>query len=374
MRLNDLAGKLVPGLAMATGLLLACAPGCSRKAEGSAQQPAAQAVSRTKEVKTLPLAGEAFREALDLRGTALADKSSILNSEVGGVVSEILVERGDHVKEGQVLVRFDKQSLSLGVQQALAGVQAAEVQAKQVGTELVRTKTLVADGAAPGAALDQLSAAGDATGAQVRMAKAAAGQARHYLKVGDIRAPYDGVITEIFIERGEMASVMPPKPVVQLADISKLQVQAFAPEDSGQLAVIGAEAEVEVESAGVTAKGAVTYVASAIQPGVRTFEIRIGIDNLDEKIKANALARVRILGPESDAAILVPMGAVLRDESDAPYVFVAENNVARKKPVKLGPSQGARVLVREGLNAGELLVVEGAGELSEGQPIATTVR
>ena len=351
--------------------------GHSKKAEGSVQQPEAQAVQtvqRAKEVVVSKLAAEEYRETLELRGTALADRSSILNSQVGGVVSEILVARGERVTEGQLLVRFDKRSLALGAQQARAGVAAAEAQAKLVQTELTRTTTLVSDGAAPGSALDQLSAQGDATSAQVRMAKAAAGGARHALSIGDIRAPYDGVITEIFIEQGEMATPMPPKPVVQVSDISKLQVQAFAPEDSGQLATVGAEAEVEVESAGVTAKGAVSYVSSAVQPGVRTFEIRIEIDNAEGKIKANSLSRVRILGPSNPAAILVPMGAVLRDENDAPYVFVAENNVARKRPIRLGPSQGARVLVREGLSAGDLLVAEGAGELTDGQPITTTVR
>ncbi|MDD5308020.1 MAG: efflux RND transporter periplasmic adaptor subunit [Deltaproteobacteria bacterium] len=333
-----------------------------------------QTVQKAKEVQVKTLAGEAFRETIELRGTALADKSSILNSEVGGVVAEILVTRGQHVKKGQVLVRFDRRGFALGVQQAQAGVEAAQAQARLVQTELGRTKQLVSDGAAPGSAFDQLSAQGDATGAQVRVAKAAAARARKALSDADLRAPYDGVITEIFMERGEMATVMPPKPVVQIVDITQLQVQAFAPEDSGGLAVVGAAAEVEVESAGVTARGVVKYVSSAIQNGARTFELRIAIDNPDEKIKAGSLARVRIAGPSNEAAILVPMGAVLRDEKDAPYVYVAEKGVARKKAVRLGVSQGARVLVREGLTAGEQLIAEGAGELSDGQPVATTVR
>jgi len=377
MRLNSVSKQLATFGAMASCALFSFASGCAQSAEGSVPPPAAQAaqtVQKAKEVQVKTLAAEAFRETLELRGTALADKSSILNSEVGGVVAEILVERGEHVKKGQVLVRFDKRSLSLGVQQAVAAVEAAEAQAKLVQTEVGRTTQLVSDGAAPGSALDQVTAQGDATGAQVRVAKAAAARARKALSDADLKAPYDGVITEIFVERGEMATPMPPKPIVQIVDITRLQVQAFAPEDSGALAVVGAEAEVEVESADVAVNGVITYVSSAISNGVRTFETRITIDNPEEKIKAGSYAKVRIKGSQNDAAILVPMGAVLRDENDAPYAFVAENNVARKKPIRLGPSQGARVLVREGLEAGEKLIAEGASELTDGQPIATTVR
>jgi RND family efflux transporter MFP subunit len=360
-------------LAAAVSALALCAGGCAAQPEASAAQPV-DVVAKAKPIAVSKLAAEPFRETLELRGTALADKTSTLNSEVGGIVADILVARGDHVKKGQVLVRFDKRSFALGVQQASAAVEAARAQARQVQTELARTKQLVSDGAAPGSAFDQLSAQGDATEAQVRVAEAATARARKALSDTELRAPYDGVVTEIFIERGEMASVMPPKPVVQVADISTLQVQAFAPEDSGQIAVVGAEAEVEVESAGATASGAITYVSSAISNGVRTFETRITIANADEKIKAGSLAKVRIRGPQDDAAILVPMGAVQRDENDAPFAFVAADGAARRKSVRLGPTQGARVLVREGLSAGDLLVVEGAGELADGQPISTSVR
>jgi membrane fusion protein, multidrug efflux system len=370
MRSKAGVGMLVLVSCMASGAMTLLPGGCARETEGSAPSAATGA----KEVVAGKLAGEAFRETIELRGTALADKSSILNSEVGGVVAEILVTRGEHVKKGQVLVRFDRRGFALGVQQAQAGVEAAQAQARLVQTELGRTKQLVSDGAAPGSAFDQLSAQGDATGAQVRVAKAAAARARKALSDTDLRAPYDGVVADIFIERGEMASVMPPKPVIQVVDITRLQVQAFAPEDSGALAIVGAQAEVEVESAGVTASGAITYVSSAISNGVRTFETRITIDNPDERIKAGSLVKVRIAGPSNDAAILVPMGAVLRDKNNAPFVFVAEGGVARRKAVQLGPSKGARVLVRQGLGVGELLIAEGAGDLADGQQIATTVR
>jgi RND family efflux transporter MFP subunit len=361
--------RVVKQLAILFPLTILGACGCESEAEGNSQTLALEMTRQTREVYIDEIKNEEFRETLELRGTALADKSSALNSEVNGVVSEILVSRGDHVKKGQALVRFEKQSLVLGATQASAAVEAVEAQAKQVVTELKRTKKLVDNGAAPGSAFDKLSSQQEALEAQIRVARAAAGKARKALKDTALRASYDGVVTEIFIERGEMATVVPPKPIIEIVDIKKLQIQAFVPEDSGQLAVMDAEVEVTVKSAGLTTRGAITYVSSKIETGVRSFEIRISIDNSDEKIKADSLARVRVLGPVDPSAILIPIGAVLRDENNEPFVFIAMDSAAHKRKVQLGPTKGARVLVRKGLAAGEHLIVEGAGSLSDEQPI-----
>jgi membrane fusion protein (multidrug efflux system) len=125
---------------------------------------------------------------------------------------------------------------------------------------------------------------------------------------------------------------------------------------------------VEIDSAGLTREGEVIFVSDRIQPGSQTFEVRVKLDNADGAIKAGAFARVKMVRRDEPQALLIPLRAVLRDEGET-NVFVARDGKAAKVPVRLGETQADRVLVLDGLKAGDELITSGVAELEPGQAV-----
>jgi membrane fusion protein, multidrug efflux system len=329
----------------------------------------ASASSKVKVVDTVPLKAETYTAALEVTGKALALRESYLSLSVPGLIKKIHVRLGDRVKKGQVLLRLDRRGYQLGVQQAQAALDGANAATDQLSQEISRVDQLLQEGAAPTAAKDDLLAKDKGARAQTRAANAALEQAEKALKDSVLRAPYDGVITDLLKEEGEQAPSMPPTMLMKIVDASKLDVQVFAPEDASRFIQVGTEAEVTVDSAGIATRGKAVFVSNTIQPGARTFEVRIRIDNPDDKIKAGAFARVRLAEETRDDAILIPVSSLERDDKDEPYVFIAENGKAKRVRVELGPLEGARVLVRQGLSAGQRLITSDIANLEDGQAI-----
>lgn len=334
------------------------------------EPPSDLSESRARVVETETLKAVPFTADLEATGKALALRESYLSLSVPGLIEKIHVDLGERVRKGQVLLRLDRRKYQLGVQQAQAALDGARAATDQLSTEIARVDQLLAEGAAPTAARDDLLAKDKGAQAQTRVANAALSQAKKAFKDSVLRAPYDGVITEILKEEGEQAPAMPPTMLMKIVDASKLDVQVFVPESASRFIQVGTEAEVVVDSADVATRGKVVFVSNTIQPGARTFELRIRIDNADGTIKAGAFARVRLAEETLTEAILIPVSSLLRDEKDLPHVFVAENGKAKRVPVTLGSPEGARVLVRQGLQAGQKLIITETASLTDGQAIA----
>ena len=325
--------------------------------------------NQVKAVETISLKPESYTSTLEVTGKALALRESYLSLPVSGLIKSIHVKLGDKVKKNQVLLRLDRRGYQIGVSQASAALDGANAATEQLATEITRMDQLLKEGAAPSAAKDDLVAKDKGAKAQVRVADAALDQARKALKDSVLRAPYDGVIAELLKEEGEQAPAMPPTMLMKIVDATQLDVQVFVPESSARFIHVGTEAEVTVDSADIVTKGKAVFVSNVIQPTTRTFEVRLRIDNPDDRIKAGSFARIRLTEETKTDAILIPVSSVLRDNQDKPYVFVADAGKARRTPIDLGPPKGARVLVRQGLDGKALLITSDVASLKDGQAV-----
>ena len=218
-------------------------------------QPAQQ-TAEPRAVETATLVGEQFTSHIEVTGTALPIRESYLSGAVAGTIKQIKVDEGDRVQQGQLLLQLDKRGFQLMVQQGRAGLAAAKAQLGATELELARVEKLVVSEVAPRATYDRIKAQHEAAQAQVQMARAQLAQARKALGDSSIRAPYDGVITEVLKEQGEFAPSMPLTFLLKLVDTSSLEVQVFMPEEVAAEIVVGTEAEVALESAGVKTSGA----------------------------------------------------------------------------------------------------------------------
>ncbi|MBN2341053.1 MAG: efflux RND transporter periplasmic adaptor subunit [Deltaproteobacteria bacterium] len=358
-------------------LLVDCKMGAATAEETEHQTSATEQSSKAssdKVVKVQKLSGTAYSQSLELSGKTVAKKESTLSLPVSGMVKEIKVKLGDSVKEGDVLLKLDRKNYQLGVQQAEAGLAAAVAQDELLSNETVRLKNLVAENAAPTASMDELSAQKKGAVAQVQIADSNVAKAKKALADSVLRAPFDGVVSSILIEKGEQCYAMPPTMLMTVVDTSTLEVQVFVPEESASKVKVGDAAIVTIDSAGMVVEGKVTFVANTISQGARTFEVRIEVDNTAQEIKAGAFARVNLNQNVKTDAIFVPIAAVLRDDEQNPYVFVVKQRSAQKQMVTLGAVEGTRVMVKEGLTDGAEIIVSNAGSVIDGQRVRTEKR
>ena len=356
------------GTVLGLGLLLTAGCQGSGTVEPKAKAAPADRAARTRSVETVTLRPEAHRSLIRASGTALPRRESLLSASVPGRIETIAVERGDRVTAGQALLRLDRSSFALGVEQAEAALAAARVGLDAAAREKKRFERLLANKAVPRANYDKVIAAHDGAKAQVLQAEVALKQARKASRDSVLRAPYDGVVTMVLKEVGEYAPSMPPTMLIKVVDTAALEVQTFLPEREAGAVREGQPARVRVDSAGVEREGQVIFASDRIQPGTQTFEARVRLDNADGAIKAGAFARIELTRSESQDVLFVPLRAVRRD-AGRPFVFVARDGRAERVPVVLGETDGDRVVVREGLAAGLRLIVTAVAELAEGEAV-----
>ncbi len=242
--------------------------GCSSQSPIEKKAMASNGIDESdiKRVEIMQLEPEKFHSTISATGTALPVREGYLSMAVPGRIKEILVQRGDRVKKGQVLVRLDRSGFTLGVQQAQAALAAAKVGIDALSTEKSRFDRLLKNKAVPKATYDKIKAKYDGAAAQVAMAEVGLKRARKALADSQLTAPYDGVITMVMKQVGEYAPAMPPTMLIQIVDTSSLEVQVFLPENESRYVHPGTEASVTIDSANQTRQGKVVFVSDRIQP------------------------------------------------------------------------------------------------------------
>ncbi len=348
--------------------------GC-RQSHGQEEQAAQTRQTSGPKVRSVTaerLESSRFTSTIEASGTALPVRESYMGFSLSGRLEAVLVNQGDRVTKGQVLMRLDREGFFLGVQQAEAALAAAKVGLDQLKIEMNRFDRLIKNKAVPRATYDKVKAQHDGTAAQYTMAEVALKQARKALRDAELRAPYDGVITDLLKEQGEFIPSMPPAVVTKIVDSSSLEVQLFLPETEAPFVKVGQKARVTIDSAEVKTEGTVIFVSDRIQPMTQNFEIRIRLENPEGKIKAGAYSRVEIDRHSQVDAVFVPLRAVKREADERAYVYMAIEGKAKKTMVELGESREDLTLIHCCLKEGQLVITSGLSELSDGDPVAAT--
>jgi RND family efflux transporter MFP subunit len=182
-----------------------------------------------------------------------------------------------------------------------------------------------------------------------------------------IQAPVSGLAISRHVDTGEVVS--PGARITTIHQVSKLKASVGIPENDLSSFRIGGEATLEVDAyPGRVFEGKIYFLGSAASEKNRTFPSEIEIANHEEELRPGMIAKVFLAKRHYDRALVVPRDALLeRDQGSV--AFVSENDRAQERPVVLGPVEGNRVVITEGLEAGESLIVSGHRNLVNGQPI-----
>jgi membrane fusion protein (multidrug efflux system) len=276
-----------------------------------------------------------------------------VSAELGGAVQEIGFEKGRRVKKGQILARVGTDLLDAALREAEASLEEAEANYN-------RAKELFARQAVPRQELITHTSRFHAAQARLDVAK---------LRVqrSVITAPVSGVAISRHVDVGE---VVPPGALITaIHQVSRLKVEVGIPETDIAFFRNGGEATIAVDAyPGKTFEGKIHFLGPAASGKNRSFPSEVAIANTDNELRPGMIARVFLVKRRLDNALVVPRDALL-DRDLGSVAFVGIEDRAEERQVVLGPSEGNRVVIEDGLSFGEALIVAGHRNLVDGQPI-----
>ena len=358
------AGKpILKGLCAALAVALLAAP-LSACNDGSAT-----AVQRATFVRTEIVQPRARQGSVTLTGAVQARFSADLSFRVSGRVRERLVDVGAHVDAGEVLARLDAAEQQADVDAASAAVTAAEAQLRVARATFDRQNRLISTGFTTRVAFDQAQEGLRTAEGSLEAAKAQLGTAKDALGYTELRAGAAGVITARSLEIGQV--VQAGQPVFSLAQDGErdavfdvYEAVFFGDFDGGPVSLT------LVSDPNVKATGHVREVSPAINPKSATIRVKVTIQNPPAAMTlGSAVAGTAKWKPV--AQIALPWTALMATGSK-PAVWVVDpsTKTASLKPVTVARYEAGAVVIKDGLEPGERIVVDGGKLLSSGQSVA----
>jgi len=342
--------------------------GCGGGDEKLTQLPASEkgaGASEAVQVSVVPVTRQEVVRSVVATGTTEPARAANIGPQLTGRVSAVLVDEGDKVDAGAVLVRLDADEASLRVQQANAGAAQARAQYLLAKAEYDRLAPLVAKGTVTPQQLQRLEAQRDALKSAADAAMVGQSDAQRMAGNTTVRAPFAGIVSKVSIEIGEVATMVPPTTLLRLVDISHLDVRVRVHERLLPRVSVGDAIDAKFPSSNATTEGVVTFISPEIDPRTRNAEVVTRIPNPDAQLRAGMFAEIRIKPRSSPNSLVVPATAIA-GTGDERYVFTVEGGHIKRQRVKVSSLDDKLVEVLEGLTEGQMIVREGLGRLSEG--------
>jgi RND family efflux transporter MFP subunit len=308
-----------------------------------------------------------------------------LSARINATVTQVAVDVGDTVRQGQLLATLDDRDLSArrgvvaGQQESLLrnteGARAALAKAR-ADFDLARSKQrrdaeLLAQGFVSRAVLEASDAALDSAAAGVDAAKAALAareadarslsQESRYadavLSYTRIVAPMDGVVVQRLAEVG--STVVPGSALLKLVDPRSLWVATRVDESVVGRVQVGQAASIRLRT-GEQFSGKVARIARQSDAATRELDVHVAFDTAPQRFAIDQEAEVSIAVGE-DRGVVVPLAALTRDRAGRQGVLVVDDGRTRFQPVDIGVADARQVLVRKGLDGHETVLAEAAG-------------
>jgi multidrug efflux system membrane fusion protein len=304
-------------------------------------------------------------QEVSLDAVVEALRQATLSAQVPGAIVSLNVKAGDRVRAGQELLRIDASAAQQNVVGSTAQLEAAQVNLRVASKELERQQQLFQKQYISQGALDRAQAQYESAQAQVQAQQAQTRAAQTQTGFFSVRAPFNGVVSDVPVNVGDMA--MPGRPLITLHDPSALRVSAAVP----QSMIEGVRTQlksVRYEIAGHRSVAtASAQLLPAVDPVTHTTQLRVALPSGMEGLVPGMFARVWVpVNVSSDLAkngvrdgrVFLPLSAIVRRaEMSGVYVMDAQGQ-PRLRQVRLGRTSGQTVEVLSGVGAGEQVVTE----------------
>jgi RND family efflux transporter MFP subunit len=352
-------------VAAALGVCLAVSAGvgCARK-QASAPQAFPAVLVKTKVLEPV-----AVPESSEYLATLKSRHSAILNPQVDGQVTRILVRSGDRVKAGTPLMQIDplEQQALVASQQAARSAQEANVAYARVEWE--RSQKLYASGVISKQAYDQAKSTYDAAEAQLQALDAQVRQQQVQLHYYRVVAPTAGIVGDIPVRVGDRVTTSTL--LTTIDEAGNLELYLNVPlEQSGRLRM-GDTIDLLDSSDKLLGQTRVDFISPEVDNSSQSILVKATVPNSQGTLRTLQYVQARIIWGTHEG-LLMPVLAVQRVGGEY-FAFVAEKKgqslVARQKVIRVGQIVGNDYEVLGGLEPGERVVVEGTQELADGVPV-----
>jgi HlyD family secretion protein len=380
------------GAAIIAALLAVGTVGPSYHAHAAEIAPPA-AAAQGPAVSVTVAARTAFTESVLVTGSLIPRLEVLISPQIEGYrITELLVDEGDRVEEGQVLARLDKNTLQAqlaqleaqqtradaAIAQARSNITQAEANQKQAEAAFERAQDLVKTGATSRAVFDEREAAARTAVASVMSSKdglrvaeadkvaiqAQIQEAKVRLDYTEIKAPQAGLVSRRNARLGAVASAT-GDPLFRIIAKGEVEMEAEAPEVYLPKMTNGMAARIDV--AGLKERqGTIRLISPEVDRTTRLGRVRIFIGD-DKELRVGTFARAVINIAESDG-LGVPSSAIL-SQNDAQTVQVVKDGKVETRRVRTGLVGGGKTEIIEGLSEGEQVVTRSGTLLRDGDAV-----
>jgi membrane fusion protein (multidrug efflux system) len=311
-------------------------------------------------------------------GTLVALNQTEIRAQVSGYVTAIYFKDGSKVSQGQRLYSIDQQVYNANYQQAEANLQLQITNLDKAQKDADRYHELDKKDAIAKQQVDYADAALEAAKKQVDAAKANVNAVRTTVSYATITAPFSGTIGISLVKPGTsvvagqtiLNTLSSDNPMAVDFSVDQKEVYHFAqlqqiqaPKDSTFSIAFGNEV--------YPYPGSIYLIDRAVDPQTGTIKMRLVFPNVNNALKAGMSTNVRVLNRASGTSVTIPYKAITEQLGEFFVYVVGDSNKVAQRKVVLGKQIGMDVIVRDGLKAGEPIVVQGVQNLRQGAVITT---
>jgi len=313
------------------------------------------------EVQVVKPARRDVAATLRLPATVSPLQQTTIYAKVAGYLKAVNYDKGDRVKQGQVLAVIDAPEIEQQYEEALADYTIKKVTYERLAQVWKQAPDVIAK-------------------QDVDVAEASAKAAQHlleqrhtWLDYTKVRAPYAGVVTARFADPGALvqgatSSATQAVPLFTIMDVSTLRFYVNVPQEDAPFVKTGTPATIVLkEPAEKKIETTVTRSTMSLDPSTRTMLVEIDIPNPGEALVSGMFVEVVLSLRQHQNALVIPPAALVADSSSK-AVFVVDHGVAHKVSVKTDIDDGVWVEVTSGLTGAEDIVVVGKSQLVDGKP------
>ncbi|MFN6006385.1 MAG: efflux RND transporter periplasmic adaptor subunit [Paracoccaceae bacterium] len=302
---------------------------------------------------------------LAVNGRIAGERSVDVRPQVSGTLAAVPVVEGDVVKSGAALALIDPATQQAALRIAMAGLDAAQVAEAEVQAEDARNKALGSNLAR--VVLESSARAVQSAAQEVARMTALFDQAQIQLKRYTVRAPLSGNVLELTAEPGQL--VDPATVLMTIADLGHLVVETDVDESYATQVKVGQPAALQLSGESAVLDGHVSFVSQKVDEATGGLEVKLTADTtLSAPIGLTVTANITV--DDRPAAITVPRAAIVRDATGT-GVLVSVEGKALRRAITLIDWPAARLIVTDGLAAGDVVIGDATG-LAEGQAVKVT--
>lgn len=303
---------------------------------------------------------QVFTSYIEAQANLKTRKNILILPEFQGTLEKMYVDEGQNVSKGKLLAEINDSGLKDQLDQLI-------IQRDFAKENYERIQRLWENNI--GSEIQFLKSKSDFESIQKGV-----DQMRDMLSKTKIYAPFSGVVDEIIANQG--SNLIPGVTnILRLVNLDDVYAEAFVSEKYISSINNGTEALVKIPLLNKEIQSEVTQTGNFIDPNNRTFRIEIPVDNTDRRIKQNLDAKILINTYKKDNAVVVPLRIIREDAEGNNYIYVMDEDkkdgvyITRKALIKIGNKSNTDAEVIEGLNFGEIIVLEGANLVEDLQRV-----